>query len=73
MLPKMNTTEEAIEFGKIATSHQLKEVKLQRKYYQIVYKNRPENASIEELNAYLQIAFKGQLMREALESSNTLN
>jgi len=72
MIPEMTTTNEAIKFGKIATQEQIEELKLQQQYYQKVCEKRSDNASMEELDAYLAIAFRGQFVREALESANGL-
>jgi len=68
-LPKITTSEEAVAFGKIATKDDIEELKLTRKYYVAVCKKRPDDASVECLEKYMQIAFKGQLMREALEAA----
>lgn len=68
-IPKMTTSEEAVAFGKTATKEDIIELKRKRKYCVTVCENRPDNASVECLANYMQIAFKGQLMREALEAA----
>ena len=63
---QMNSTEDAISFGKTATKEEIEKLKIERKHYTAMYNNMPENASVEELNILSNIAFKGQLAREAL-------
>ena len=68
-LPKITNTNEAVAFGKIASEDEIIELKLNRRYCVYVCKSRPDDAPMEVLEKYMDIAFKGQLMREALESA----
>jgi hypothetical protein len=64
---KFNGTEEAIEFGKVASKEEVALMKRVR----VVCVNAFENMfDSEDFDLLAEIATQGQLMREAVEASN---
>lgn len=66
----LNSSQEAVAFGKNANCHQIKTLKIFREFYLQAAKICKQSGVMEDLDKALFFATKAQFMREALEATN---